>query len=122
MRAVFPTMGTIASIDLPGQSAADPAVQLVRALFDSAESRFSLYRSDSELSRVASGALALLDASEELREAYGLAMEWHLKTAGAFTPNRPDGVIDLNGVVKAMCIADAGALLATPGLRVPARS
>jgi thiamine biosynthesis lipoprotein len=116
MRAVFPTMGTVASIDLPRRSADEPAVQLIRDLFDRAESRFSLYRPESELSRVASGDLGLLDASDELREAYGLAMDWHLQTAGAFTPNRPDGIVDLNGVVKAMCIADAGALLKGSGI------
>ena len=116
MRAVFPTMGTVASIDLPGRLANDPAVQLIRDLLDDAESRFSLYRSDSELSRVASGALGLLDASEDLREAYGLAMDWHLRTAGAFTPNRPDGVVDLNGVVKARSIVEASALLRSNGI------
>ena len=111
MRAVFPTMGTVASIDVPGRRAGDPIVRRLAALFDEAESRFSLYCPDSELSQVARGELSLLDASVELRDAYSLAMDWHVRTDGAFTPNRPDGVVDLNGVVKAQCIAQASELL-----------
>jgi thiamine biosynthesis lipoprotein len=116
MRAVFPTMGTVASIDLPDHSTGHPVVQRIRDLFDDAEQRFSLYRPDSELSRVAAGEIGLPDASDELRAAYAAAMDWHLRTAGAFTPNRPDGVIDLNGVVKALSIASAGRLLQENGI------
>lgn len=116
MRAILSTMGTIASIELPDRPDGDTFVDSLRALFDEAESRFSLYRPDSELSRVSTGELALADASDELREAYAIAMDWHLQTAGAFTPNRPDGVVDLNGVVKAMSIARAGVLLDAAGV------
>ena len=114
MRGTFETMGTVASIVLPVDGAG--VVDSIRRIFDDADQRFSLYRVDSELSRINAGELSLMSASDELRTAYALAMDWHLRTAGAFTPNRPDGAIDLNGVVKAMCISRTGEMLFASGL------
>ncbi len=115
MRSVFETMGTVASIEL---AADEPdALDGIRGIFADAEKRFSLYRPGSELSRVNAGERPLAAASAELRDAYALAMDWHLRTAGAFTPNRPDGSIDLNGVVKALCISRAGELLHSLALK-----
>lgn len=114
MRGTFMTMGTMASIDLPDHSSFDLTV--LQQLFAAAEQRFSLYRPDSELSRVNTGELSLVSASVELRDAYALAMDWHLRTAGAFSPNRPDGAVDLNGVVKALCISRAGQVLLDQGV------
>ncbi|QKS21748.1 FAD:protein FMN transferase [Curtobacterium sp. Csp1] len=46
-----------------------------------------------------------------MRDTYALALEWRERTHGAFTPHRPDRVLDLSGVVKALAIRDAGAVL-----------
>jgi thiamine biosynthesis lipoprotein len=108
MRATFETMGTVVSLEWSG---GDQAVDAVRRVFESADRRFSLYRSDSELSAVADGSLDLLDASTELREVYAPALGWRGETGGAFTPHRPDGAIDLNGIVKAWAMAEAGRAL-----------
>lgn len=113
MRNAFTTMGTVASIDLPDDPNYDVAP--LEQIFIDAEARFSLYRRDSELSRIARGELPLMNASLELRDAYALAMDWHLRTAGSFSPHRPDGVVDLNGVVKALCISRAAELLLEQG-------
>lgn len=83
----------------------------VERIFESADRTFSLYRPDSELSRMALGQLTLPNASERVRAAYAEALEWRSATGGAFTPHRPDGVIDLNGTVKAMAVVEAGDLL-----------
>lgn len=116
MRHSFETMGTVVSLELPGADAAASAIAAVERLFADADARFSLYRPGSELSLVASGAIALTEASSDLRAAYADALEWSLATGGAFTPHRPDGVTDLNGIVKARAIAAAGAELAAAGL------
>jgi thiamine biosynthesis lipoprotein len=100
-------MGTMVSLEI------DHPIELpgLVACFDRYDETFSLYRPDSELSRVASGELALTDASAELRDAYSAAIDWRSVTSGAFTPNRPDGVVDLDGIVKALAIDEAGRLL-----------
>jgi thiamine biosynthesis lipoprotein len=105
---VFETMGTVVSLDPPLE------VPQVEAIFAAYDERFSLYRSTSELSQVRDGK-PLLESSEQLRDAYALALDWREKTGGAFTPHRPDGVIDLSGIVKALAMdAAAQALVHEP--------
>ena len=108
MHATFETMGTVVSLEWNGD---DRALRAVRTVFEEADRRFSLYRPDSELSRVADGSLELVDAGSELREVYATALGWRGETGGAFTPHRPDGAIDLNGIVKAWAMAGAGRAL-----------
>lgn len=115
----FVTMGTVVSIRLAHTEPDDPravdAVADAHAAFTTLDERFSLYREDSELSRVARGELALADASESLREAYADALDWRSRTNGDFTPHRPDGVIDLNGTIKAVGIERAADALRAHG-------
>ena len=113
MRHVFATMGTMASIDVPDAWASElPELELgFRAIDD----RFSLYQPDSELSRIADGRLSLSSASTILLASYSRALEWRSTTGGNFSPHRPDGTIDLNGIVKAEAIEQAGAHLTEAG-------
>lgn len=121
MKQAFPTMGTVASLVIPGCESGEEAeraaaaIEAIQADFEGLEERFSLYRDDSEASRIARGELPLTQASVATRDAYALALEWRQRTAGAFTPHRPDGVLDLAGVVKAMAIADGGRILDEAG-------
>jgi thiamine biosynthesis lipoprotein len=113
--ATFGSMGTMVSF-----RAADEATYLLiprlEALFAAADARFSLYRPGSELSRIAAGELALSASSPEVRGMYALAVHWRQETGGLFTPHRPDGVLDLNGVVKAHTIQATGEFLREAGM------
>ena len=116
------TMGTMVSVRLPGRTgdgqiegSRQAARDGVDAVFQRWNERFSLYRPESELSRVASGRLRLTNASPDLRDCYALALQWRDQTDGVFTPHRADGVIDLSGVVKALALEEAGAGLLTLG-------
>ena len=111
----FDTMGTAASLRFAGSLPAAPVLRAVSESFDDFDRRFSLYRPDSELSRIAAGDLALPQATATLRQAYAEALDWRRRTDGAFTPHRPDGVIDLNGIVKAQAMAAAGRMLDASG-------
>ncbi len=109
----FDTMGTVASIVT--ETEVDAALQAeVQAICEGFDQRFSLYRPDSELSRVNNGVLKLSEGSAELLAAYALAIDWSLATGGVFTPERPDGLLDLNGVVKALAIRAVVDLLSEP--------
>lgn len=103
----FETMGTVVSL----RGATPQAASQVRAVFAGYDHRYSLYDPSSVLSRVADGSVRLADTPSEVRDVYALALDWRERTGGAFTPHRPDGVIDLSGVVKALAIRDAGAVL-----------
>ncbi|WP_426997351.1 FAD:protein FMN transferase [Pseudarthrobacter sp. N5] len=124
-------MGTVISLTIPAlarepSSAADgprpaedelaAATAVVERLFTELDGRFSLYRSDSEASRLARGELALAHASADMRARYGDAAGWRLLTDGAFTPARPDGVLDLSGLIKGYAVKEAGTSLKALGL------
>lgn len=111
MNYVFMAMGTAVSVI--GEQESMPEVE---AVFAELDERFSLYRPASEASQLARGDLLLPHASSELRTMYALAHDWRQATDGAFRPHRPDGVIDLAGVVKAKAIERAGQVLARSGV------
>ncbi|WEO78893.1 FAD:protein FMN transferase [Cryobacterium sp. SO2] len=114
---VFPTMGTVASLRFRGEVPDRNLLQDLHDHFEELEQRFSLYRADSEISRINDGSSQLTRASESMLAAYDLALRWRTDTGGAFTPHRPDGLLDLSGVVKALAIHDAGGILREAGVR-----
>lgn len=114
---VFETMGTVVSLAFRDDLPAPHDLDSVERLFGEWDERFSLYRTDSELSAVAAGSLALPNTSEQLRSMYALAAEWRAATSGAFTAHRPDGVLDLSGIVKAAAIDAAAGHLSSRSYR-----
>lgn len=113
----FDTMGTTVSLRLVDVVSVDvdAAVAQAKAAFDELDARFSLYRDDSEISRIAHGEISLAQASDEMRVAYADALAWRDATGGAFTPHRPDGVLDLSGTIKALGIQRAADALSASG-------
>lgn len=121
----FSCMGTIISLTVPvapgGWSAAaeeslSAATADVERVFQELDARFSLYRPESEASRVARRELPPRETSAAFRDRYAEAAEWRLRTEGAFTPERPDGVPDLSGLVKGFAVQEAGLALESSGL------
>ncbi|GAA4663724.1 FAD:protein FMN transferase [Frondihabitans cladoniiphilus] len=104
---VFETMGTVVSLRADDLSAAAD----VEAVFREYDRTYSLYDDASPLSRVARGELLLAETSTAVRETYAEALAWRERTGGLFTPHRPDGAVDLSGIVKSLAIRDAGAIL-----------
>ncbi|WP_235563910.1 FAD:protein FMN transferase [Arthrobacter sp. Soil763] len=123
---VFRCMGTVISLTVPAgrepRTAADDAglgdaAAAVERVFVALDARFSLYRTGSEASRLARGELTLRWTSREFQDRYAEAARWRLLTEGAFTPERPDGVPDLSGLVKGFAIQQACIALQSLGLR-----
>ncbi|WP_307857160.1 FAD:protein FMN transferase [Pseudarthrobacter albicanus] len=118
----FGCMGTVISLTVPagtGPGTVGPdgglaaAAAAVERVFAGLDGTFSLYRRDSEASRLARGSMSLRAASAQMRGRYADAVGWRLLTDGAFSPERPDGVLDLSGLIKGYAIEQAGdALLA----------
>jgi thiamine biosynthesis lipoprotein len=113
----FEAMGTMVSIRIAD---AGSNVSVVLADIEQEFARlnqvFSLYRDDSEISQIAHGDLSLADSSDVMRDEYARALDWREKTDGAFTPHRPDGVIDLSGTIKAVAIDSASRMLSAAGM------
>ena len=115
-RFVFDTMGTVASLSYGDAATGTADSERLQSIFDGFDSRYSLYKSDSEISRLVRGELTLPETSAEFRATYAVALDWRARTNGDFTPHRPDGVIDLSGVVKALAMERAGLDLAEAGM------
>lgn len=112
---VFAAMGTIVSLHTVPPL--DRATQdEVLTAFVELEERFSLWRPDTEASRFARGEVSLREVSEGFRSVYDEAVTWRIATGGAFTPHRPDGVVDLSGIVKAVGLRAAGHVLRDAGV------
>jgi thiamine biosynthesis lipoprotein len=115
---VWEVMGTVTSLRIPDRfsDVATAAVNSVRGVLAMYDETYSLYRTDSPLSRLARGEVTLAELDDDVRNTYARAIEWRNRTAGAFTPHRGDGVIDLSGIVKADAIAAGAAVLRANGV------
>jgi thiamine biosynthesis lipoprotein len=119
----FRSMGTVISLTVPpgpGTRAAEgrllAGAAAVERVFAELDGTFSLYRPDSEASRLARGEIPLRTASARMRGRYADAVRWRLLTEGAFSPERPDGVLDLSGLIKGCAIQQAGGALLALGI------
>ena len=119
----FPCMGTVISLALPAggtqrdsELVLEGATAAVERVFAGLDEMFSLYRPDSESSRLARGEVTLRDASAAFRARFADATGWRLLTEGFFTPERPDGVLDLSGIIKGYAIDQAATALQAAGI------
>lgn len=120
----FQCMGTVISLALPtatvgaadGGQVLEGAAAAVERVFAGLDAMFSLYRPDSEASRMARGEITLRDASAAFRARFEDATGWRLLTEGFFTPERPDGVLDLSGIIKGYAIDQAATALESVGV------
>jgi FAD:protein FMN transferase len=106
-------MGTAVSLDLRGAPTRETSVDAAFARLHDVDARFSTYRSDSEITRLARGELPEAEASDDVRHV--LAMCDHLATTsgGAFDARTAgaDGGLDPSGYVKGWVVEEAAWLL-----------
>ena len=112
-RRVEHVMGMPISLALRGRhtddEAADAAWTAVLASLRDADRVFSTYRTDSVVSAIRRGELALADAPDEVAEVLDIAARAERATDGAFSVWRPD--LDPSGVVKGWAVERAAASL-----------
>jgi thiamine biosynthesis lipoprotein len=116
MRRVQEIMGTVVSIDVRSPISPD-ALDDCFAYLDEVAARFSPYRADSEIERLARGELALTEASDEVLAVTALCHELLRETGGAFDAwgHRPGGVFDPTGVVKGWALDGVAGILRAAG-------
>jgi FAD:protein FMN transferase len=120
-RRVEHVMGMPISLAVRGRHAGD-ALSLAAwdravAVLRDVDRVFSTYRSDSYISRLGRGELAVADCPPEVEEVLALAEQARVESDGAFDVRRedPDGavVLDPSGVVKGWAVQRAASALAT---------
>ena len=102
-------MGTVVSLDIRAPFVPDDVVERAMAILHDIDRRFSLYRSDSELSRLADGSVCADDLSMDVRWALAACDDLARQTGGAFDArrHRPDGVADPSALVKGWAVEEA---------------
>ncbi len=122
VRRVEPVMGTVVGVDVRDtvpRAAVEAAFDAFFATLRELEARFSPFLPDSDVSRIADGRLAEVDASPDVR--FVLAACDHLAAAsrGAFDArrHRADGRLDPSGFVKGWAVDEALRHLDDAGLR-----
>jgi thiamine biosynthesis lipoprotein len=119
LRRVEAVMGTTVSIDIQPPFVAEYVLDEVIERLRDADARFSPYRADSEVSRLAEGSLLEANASADLRHVLAACDHLAVTTGGAFDArhHRADGRFDPSGYVKGWAIEEAAWLIDTAGGR-----
>jgi FAD:protein FMN transferase len=119
MLRVEHVMGTAIAIDVRDPNIRTSTVDQIFAYLRGVDGRFSTYRYDSEINRLARGELDLQDCSPDLRQVAVLCEQLRATTGGFFDAraHRPDGRFDPTGVVKGWAIDEAAWMLDAAGIR-----
>jgi thiamine biosynthesis lipoprotein len=119
MLRVEQIMGTAVGIDVRDRYIRTSTVDQVFAYLRGVDERFSTYRYDSEINRLARGELDFPDCSPDLRQVAVLCEQLSATTMGFFNAraHRPDGCFDPTGVVKGWAIDEAAWMLDAVGAR-----
>ena len=116
MKVTKETMGMPAAVTIPGDTH-EELIERVFSLWSDVDARFSMYRPESEVSRVSRDELFEDEYSEELSEVLALGERTSRETLGYFNMVRPDGILDPTGIVKGWALDRAAALLQEAGVR-----
>lgn len=119
---VEPVMGTAVGVDVRGDGPVgrdlDAVLDRVFAQLRDVDARFSTYRPDSEVCRLARGELAADDVSRDLRHVLAACDLLTTRTNGAFDARRPAaaGGLDPSAYVKGWAVEEAAWLLDDAGI------
>lgn len=98
-----------------GGDAARKTLSAAFSYLAAVEDRFSVYRADSEISRINRGEIAPAEMSREMNEVFALAEKTKAETNGYFDIRKPDGSLDPSGIVKGWAIKNTAALIRSAG-------
>ena len=108
-------MGMPITVEIVGEAKAG-LVDDVFAYFAAVDQRFSVFKPDSEISRINQNRLAEPDFSREMREVLALADRTKRESRGYFDIRRADGTLDPSGIVKGWAIRNAASLIRASGV------
>jgi thiamine biosynthesis lipoprotein len=112
-------MGTVVSIDVRRGEPSPETLERAIGWLHEVDARFSPFRSDSEVSRLADGTLAERDAHPDVRAVLAMGDALRVDSDGAFDPRRwsSHGRLDPSGIVKGWAIQRVADDLAAAGIR-----
>ncbi len=114
VRHAEPVMGTVVSFDVPASAARDGSLDESVRWLHWVDRVFSPYRPDSDVSRVADGAVTVDDCVPELSEVVA-ACAYVRELSGGYFTDAPWGRFDPTGYVKGWAVERAAAVLSAAG-------
>ncbi|MFV9672960.1 MAG: FAD:protein FMN transferase [Acidimicrobiia bacterium] len=108
-------MGTAVLFDIRDPSFPTSALDEAVALLHRIEATFSVFKPESEISRIARGDLSINDAAPDVRDVLATCEEMRRDTDGVFD-HRPDGGLDPSGYVKGWAVEAAARVLSGAGI------
>lgn len=99
------------TVDLADPQASMADIDKVFDYFVYIDNTFSIFKPDSEISRLNRGELELSQTSFDMQTIFSLAEETKQQTAGYFDIRTPKGIFDPSGIVKGWAIYQAALLL-----------
>jgi thiamine biosynthesis lipoprotein len=111
-------MGTVFTFQIADDfepSRIDKDLKTASEILDDADNQFSLYKPDSEVSKILRGELRWNQASETQRGIRESCSEWKLKTSGFFDAEPESGKYDPSGLVKTWATRNAALYLEANG-------
>lgn len=111
------TFFTFKIADDSNRSSVEQDVETACSILADADDRFSLYKENSEVSRLNSGELSWELASSAQKDIKSQVEKWKQTTAGYFDALSPVGVYDPSGLVKTWAASNAAMYLEANGYR-----
>ena len=120
LRRQFPVWGTIVDVDCYSQSVGgadlDRVMDSVISFCEDVDRDFSTYKSDSWVSRLRRGAVAIEDCPEDVRQVWDLSLRAKWLSDGAFDPWAVEGGFDPSGLVKGWAADKCADMLVADGV------
>ncbi len=117
----FECMGTVFTFQIADDISEGQAEHLCQHAFEilvDADNQFSLYKPESEISQIVSGALPWQKASGVQRDVRTQTEAWKEITGGYFNAVSPEGKYDPSGLVKSWAANNAFRFLEANGIRI----
>lgn len=120
LRRQFPVWGTIVDVDCYSQSVGgadlDRAMDSVIAFCEDVDRDFSTYKSDSWVSRLRRGEVAIEECPDDVIEVWDLCAQAKWLSDGAFDPWAIEGGFDPSGLVKGWAADKCADMLVAAGV------
>jgi len=117
MKETRTLMGMTIIIEIVDSHATQEIIEKVFDYLKYVDEKFSTYKDSSEINGINRGELKVSEASEDMKEIFGLAEKTKQETNGYFDIRKPDGKYDPSGLVKGWAIRNSARILDQEGFK-----
>lgn len=107
----------IIKIEIADKNIDEKIFDKIFSYFEKIDKRFSVYKENSEISKINREELSENEWGSEMKEVFGLAEKTKKETNGFFDIRKPDGKYDPSGIVKGWAIRQAANIFKKEGYK-----